>query len=309
MLARSRCTKDEIRRPLFRLALLLLPLLLALTGCKRPSPAKDAVVPVSENVTSYEVRGVVHKIHAESGKAVIAHENIPGYMEAMTMEFTAGAAAELAGIRPGDVLAFRLHVTDQRSWINGIRKTGSVPVESGPPPPAADGEPLPPGTPLPDCRLTDSRGAPLHLRDFKGRALAITFIFTRCPLPDFCPRMNAHFAATQRALAAANPQADWHLLCISLDPEYDTPARLAEYAARLKPDPARWTFATGALAEIETFSRSCGLEVARDGALPAHNLRTVVIGPDGRVSRTFTGNGWKPGELVAEMQKVMTGAR
>jgi protein SCO1/2 len=157
--------------------------------------------------------------------------------------------------------------------------------------------------------LKDSHGTPLRLRDFQGRALAFTFIFTRCPLPDFCPRMNAHFAAVQRALAAAAPDAKWSLLCISLDPAYDTPARLAEYATRYGPDAARWTFATGALADIEKIATACGLQVARGGALPEHNLRTVVVDAAGRVQRTFTGNEWTPEELTAEMQRAMSPRR
>lgn len=286
---------------MFRPTLLLLSLLLCLNGCNRPSTSGGA--PTPERVTTYEVRGVLRKLMPATHKAVIAHETIPGYMDAMTMEFTAGDAAEFAGVQPGDALAFRLNVTEDRSWIDRVRKIDVALQVPAPPPPAA--EALPPGTLLPDCELVDSRGTPLRMRDFQGRALAFTFIFTRCPLPDFCPRMNAHFAAAQRALAVANPDAKWHLFCISLDPEYDTPARLAAYAARYQPDPVRWTFATGALAEIETLARVCGLQVARGGALPEHNLRTVVVDPAGRVRRIFTGNEWTPEELVAEMQRAM----
>ena len=289
---------------MFRPILLLMPLLLCLVGCKRAATAGGTAV--TEPVASYEVRGVLRKL-LPAGKAVIAHEMIPGYMEAMTMEFTADDAGEFAGVQPGDALAFRLHVTDERSWIDHVRKIDATLRVPSPPPPAADV--LPPGAKLPDCALVDSRGDSLRLRDFRGRALAFTFIFTRCPLPDFCPRMNAHFAAAQRALAAAVPGADWHLLCISLDPEYDTPARLAEYALRYQPDAARWTFATGALAEIETLARACGLRVARGGALPEHNLRTVVINPDGRVRRVFAGNEWTPEELVAEMRQAIAAGR
>jgi len=287
--------------------LLPLLLLLCLTGCKRGSTGSETAAPKRERVSTYEVRGVLRKLIPGAGKAVIAHEAIPGYMEAMTMEFTAGDAGELAAVQTGDALAFRLNVTEERSWIDRVRKIDATPQVPAPPPAAT--EALPPGTPLPDCALTDSRGTPLRLRDFQGRALAFTFIFTRCPLPDFCPRMNAHFAAAQRSLAAAAPDPKWHLLCISLDPEYDTPARLVDYATRYQPDAARWTFATGAPAEIETLARACGLQVARSGALPEHNLRTVVVNAAGRVQRTFTGNEWTPEELVAEMRRAMATER
>lgn len=270
-------------------------LLLCLAGCERPAPAP----PATERVSTYEARGVLRKATAD--RAIIAHEAIPGYMEAMTMEFTVADPRELTAMHPGDTIAFRLTATDERSWIDRIRPLAAAPTS---PAPAAEVPALPPGAQLPDCALVDSRGAALQLRDFQGRALAITFIFTRCPLPDFCPRLNSHFAAVQRALAAG-PATNWHLLSLTLDPDFDTPARLADYATRFQPDAARWTFATGARAEIEKLGAAVGLQVARTGALPDHNLRTIVIDPTGRVRRVFTGNEWTPEELVAELQRAM----
>lgn len=290
-------------RPLF----ILLPLLLCLTGCKRASTGSVGLPP-PERVSTYEVRGVLRKSIPGSTKAVIAHEAIPGYMEAMTMEFTVGDAAGLSGLQMGDAISFRLNVTDDRSWIDRVQKIAAVPQVLAPPAPG-ETKALPPGTALPDCALVDSRGAPLHLHEFQGRAFAFTFIFTRCPLPDFCPRMNSHFSVVQRALAAAAPDTKWQLLCISLDPEFDTPARFDEYATRSRPDTARWTFATGKLADIEPFARACGLQVARGGALPEHNLRTVVVDTEGHVQKTFMGNEWTPEELVAEMQRAMKTGR
>ncbi len=277
------------------LRLTLLCLAAALPGCDR-RPA-SALAP-GEHTSTYEVRGVIHKLKPGSGTAVIAHDAIAGYMDAMTMEFTAADPRDLAALAPGDVVSFRLSVSDARSWIDQVRKTGTAPISADADPAASPA----PGTPLPDCALVDSRGAALRLSDFKGRAFAFTFIFTRCPLPDFCPRMNANFAAAQRALGS---DANWHLLSISLDPDYDTPPRLAEYAARYQPDPARWTFATGSREEIEKLGAVFGLKVARTGALPDHNLRTIVVDPAGRIQRVFTGNEWTPEELAAELKRAM----
>ncbi len=286
--------------------LAILPLLTALavvlTACGRgPSAAKPSLPPI---VATYEVKGVLRTNKGRT--AVIAHEAIPGYMEAMAMEFTAANPDELATFAPGDVLAFRLSVTDERSWIDQIRKTGTAPV----PTTAAEPANTPaPNIPLPNCVLVDSRGQPFHLHDFRGQTVALTFIFTRCPLPDFCPRLNAQFAEVQRLLAADTTMKNWRLLSVTLDPAYDTPERLAEYATRYQPDFTRWTFATGSREEIEKLGTVVGLQIMRTGPLPEHNLRTVVIDPAGRVQHVFNGNAWTPDALAAELRRAMSSAR
>lgn len=248
----------------------------------------------SEQAASYEVRGVVGSVEPARGRAVIAHEEIPGYMPAMTMEFAAADPAELRGIEPGDMLAFTLRVTDRESRIGHIRKTGrtTVPVSA----PAVNGPSV--GAPLPDVALVDDAGRAFRLAEMKGRVLAITFIFSRCPLPDFCPRMNAHFAAAQRELAGGH----FRFLSVSIDPAHDTPAVLAEYAKGFRGGATTWTFATGDLAEIRKLASFGGLEIQGDGAAITHNLRTIVIGPDGRVTRVFPGNEWQPADLTAAMK-------
>lgn len=284
-----------------RSVLFLLTMLLTAACDRAPSGARGSGL--APEVATYEVKGVLRELMAGGRKAVIAHQEIPGYMVAMTMEFEAQRAEDLAGLKPGDVLAFRLSVTDTRAWINQVRKTGVAEVE---PLPAPTADALPPGSPLPDCALVDQRGQRFRLSDFKGNAVAFTFIFTRCPLPDFCPRMNNQLGAVQRELATANAGANWHLLSISLDPEYDTPERLAEYAVRYQPDAARWTFATGKSEEILKLGTAVGLVVSREGGQINHNLRTVVVDAAGRVQKIFAGNEWSAAELTAEMKRAMS---
>ena len=284
---------------LLRFHATVLALGLSFAGCDAPP---GSVARRTEPVT-YEARGVLREVWPERRKAVIAHEDIPGFMAAMTMEFTAAESREFAGLAPGDVVSFRLTVTEESSWIDQVRKTGTAPIPAAAEPAAA----FTPGSLVQDCALVDSSGGAFRLSDFRGRALALTFIFTRCPLPDFCPRLNKNFAAVQRLLAA-RPDRSWHLLSISLDPDYDTPARLAEYAPRYAPDPALWSFATGQPDDIEKLGASLGLRVVRTGELPEHNLRTVVIGPDGRVRHVFTGNEWTPEDLAVELECAMTAA-
>ena len=281
-----------------RLAFHLL-LALLLWGCGRNPPRAVRGTP---EVSTYEAGGVLRKIDAQRGKAVVAHDAIAGYMEAMTMEFDVADGESLAVLQPGDAVAFRLSVTEARSWIDRLRKTGHTGIAAVPTTPAGS---LPPGALLPDCALVDQRGEAFRLGDFKGRALAFTFIFTRCPLPDFCPLMNRNLAAVQRDLSADPSRANWHLLSISIDPAYDTPMRLAEYARLYLGEAGQWTFATGEPTEIHKFGEAFGLTVARNGQQIDHTLRTVVVDAAGRVRKIFVGNGWQSGELLDEMRRAM----
>jgi protein SCO1/2 len=270
-----------------------------LASCER---VPNTAPPPPAKATVYDVRGVVKKVNATTGRAIIAHEEISGYMAAMTMEFDAAQPAELVGLQPGDLLTFRLEVSDTRSSIAQIRKIGraAIPQDTA----TASGLPNP-GTPVPNCALVNEQGQPFQLADFKGRALAFTFIFTRCPLPDFCPLMSQHFAAVRRELIAAQLGENWHLLSITIDPAHDTPERLADYAKAFRLQPGRWTFATGDAAEIRKLGAFAGLATTGEGAALEHNLRTVVVDASGRVQKIFTGNEWKPNDLAEEMKRAM----
>lgn len=258
------------------------------------------------NVIAYDARGILRELRAGGTKALIAHEEIPGYMEAMVMLLDVRDTNELAGISAGDQITFRLLTTDTDAWIDRLKRTGLRVVVA----PPDDGdlgpeEELTPGAPLPDCTLTNQAGRAFRLSDFKGQALAFTFIFTRCPLPTFCPRMTSHFGAVQKALLADSSRTNWHLLSISFDPEFDTPAQLAAYSRMHQPDPAHWTFATGPTDVIRKFGRNFGLYFARDGGSFNHNIRTVVVNPEGRVQKVFPANEWQPEELVTELKAAI----
>lgn len=261
------------------------------------------------NVSAYEVKGVLKEIRAGGWKALIAHEDIPGYMEAMTMLLDVKATNELAGLQAGDAVTFRMLVTETDGWIDRVTKVGSAfPVAASVRSTVSDGiyEELEPGSPLPDCVLTNQLGQQFRLGDFKGRALAFTFIFTRCPFPVYCPRMNQNFSTVQRELSKPGMGTNWQLLSISFDPEFDTPARLAKYAQQYRHDPAHWSFATGATDDIRKLGSGFSLAFWREGALFNHNVRTVVVDPLGRVYRMFPGNEWTPGELAEAMTKAMS---
>jgi protein SCO1/2 len=238
----------------------------------------------------------------------IKHEAVGDYMPGMTMPFEVRDTNELAGIEAGDPVTFRLRVTDTEGWIDQIRKTGpktNTPPTTGPFRLVRDVEPLNVGDPLPEYRFTNQLGKVFSTQEFKGQALGIEFLFTRCPLPNFCPFMANNFSAVQKQLLAApGAVTNWHLLTISFDPEFDTPAVLGNYAAAHGAEAARWTFATGPLMDVTAIGDQLGLTFWHEEGSISHNLRAAVIDASGRVQKIFIGNEWTPEEFVAEMRKA-----
>jgi len=253
--------------------------------------------------------GVVTEVAPAEKKVTIKHDAIPGYMQAMTMPFDVKDTNELTGLAPGDSVSFRIVIQDDYGWIDQIRKTDkkiNIAVTSTPFRSARDVEPVNEGDLLPDCHLTNQLGKAISTAQFKGQALAITFLFTRCPYPNFCTLMANNFAEAQKKLLATpNAPTNWHLLTISFDPEFDTPEILRRYAELHGADPAHSTFATGAVRDITALGEQFGLVFLKDqGGIINHNLRTIVIDASGRVQKIFTGNTWQPQELVAEITKA-----
>jgi protein SCO1/2 len=266
----------------------------------------EARADAATNVNIYMVKGVFMESRAAGRTAVIAHERIPGYMEAMTMALNVKRPAELKGLQPGDQITFRLSVTKTDDWIDEIKKTGqTAAIRRSAMPPADSVQELQTGALLPDCVLTNQAGQAIHLSDFKGQALALTFFFSRCPLPTFCPRMNNNFAAAQQALRQDATRTNWQLLSISFDPSFDTPENLNDFARVHQSDPHHWSFGTSSPEEIRKLGGAFGLKFWRENGTFSHNLRTAIVDTSGRVQKVFSGNDWRPAELVTEMGKAM----
>lgn len=280
-------------------------------GCS-PSPtstprtAPDSPTPrAARDVSVYSVTGIVHRLAPDGHTAIIAHDPIPGYMMAMTMPFSAKDPRVLTAVYPGDQITFQLLVTTNDAWIDDVRSTGlrtNVPTASPGGELLALEEELDVGDLMPDCVLTNEHGRAFRLRELQGRVLAVTFMFTRCPLPTYCPLMSRNFAATAESLTASAPDTDWHLITLSFDPDFDSPEILGSYARQYRTDTNRWTFATGDRAAVEQLGRQLGLLLFRENGTISHNLRTVVVTPEGRIHHVFRDNLWTPSDLAVQLR-------
>jgi protein SCO1/2 len=261
---------------------------------------------------TYSVKGTVQEIKPGGRTVIIDHEEIPGYMPAMTMPFTVKDTNELAGINPRDILQFRMVVTKDDGWIEGLTRIGVAPPTN-----AAqlnrtfrrvrEVEPLNVGDAMPDYTFTNELGRVVRLADLRGRAYAFNFIFTRCPFPLFCPKLSENFLTAARQLRAdRSAPTNWHLFSITFDVDYDTPERLRAYAQRYNYDPARWSFLTGALIDIDAITEQFGLVFPRSetGIGFDHNLRTVVVDAAGRVRLILPNSDWKPEVLVEALKSA-----
>ncbi|MBT5928460.1 MAG: redoxin domain-containing protein [Verrucomicrobia bacterium] len=265
----------------------------------------------------FTVSGVVKSIEPDLSRARIEHEEIPNYMKHMTMPFNIGDTNEWSVIQPDDEITFLLHVTDDRSWIDGVEKKESdVPSldelpKTAPWRQVREVEALEVGDLLPNYPLTNQFSKPISFDQYRGKALAISFIYTRCPLPDFCPKMNQQFLGAQEKLKGMEEAPDnWQLLSISFDPVNDTPERLKFYASAYQYDPEKWNFVTGAMVEIDALTEQFGLMFYRtEGSLMDwdHNLRTILVDPDGKIQEIIIGNLWKTEELVEKIVKLANG--
>jgi len=258
----------------------------------------------------YSVTGTVVEVQAPEKYVEIQHQDIPGYMRAMTMPFDVKDTNELNGLGPGDKVVFQMIVLTNDAWIEGIRVTEKsikgIPT-TGPFRVVKDVEPLEVGDLLPEYHLTNELGEAVSTAQFPGQALVLAFIFTRCPYPTFCPLTVGNLAAAQHRLQTmTNGPTNWHILTVSIDPLYDTPAILKDYGQRFGYAPDKWSFLTGDLVEITALAEQFGMTFWHEDGnqLPSHNLRTVVVDASGKVQSIVPGNQWKVEDLVKGVVKA-----
>jgi protein SCO1 len=262
--------------------------------------------PACSRAREYELQGQVLAVDRVRQEITIKHADIRGFMPGMTMPFKVKDRALLDCCRPGDLVKARLVVENTTGYLAAIERTGqaALPEEAVP----ARVEVLAPGEAVPDVQLIDETGKARRLSEWRGKVLAVTFTYTRCPLPDFCPRMDRQFKEVQSLVLGDGALRDRvALLSISFDPAFDTPDILQAHARQVGADPRVWHFATGEQKDIDAFASRFGLLVVREPSNPSditHNLRTAVIESDGRVLTILNGTDWQSAELVAALRQA-----
>ncbi len=275
---------------------LVLSALILAAGCNPESSAPPATTATNQ---TYSVHGVVEAIPPDHRHATIKHEKIPGYMAAMTMDFSVRDTNALTGIAPGDEINFTLVVTTNDDWIENIQRTGKAGVTA----PAGWhlAEPdLGVGDTLPDYGFLSEAGQPVRFSDFRGSAVAFTFFFTSCPLPEYCPRMNRNFSEARKLLSTGtNAVTNWEMLSISFDSSFDTPQVLSGYAKFYRgEDTNHWLFAVASTNTLASLAPKVDLNFWRANGSISHNLRTVVMDGTGKITHQFDGNDWTPQQLA-----------
>ena len=274
--------------------ILLLALLLAavLVGCNRTK--------------RYAMQGDVVAKDSTANEITVSTGNIPGFMEAMTMSYRVNDPVIVREVEPGDKISAEVVVGSDRSdyWLENVRITdkagrGKIKLPVG-------SKMLPPGTLAPKVTLVNQDGRKIHFDDFKGKAVLVTFIYTRCPMPEFCPRLSSEFARIQNELKKTpDDYSKTHLLTISFDPKYDTPAVLRKYGLNYldgdKNGFSHWDFASTNPDDMHRLAESFGLEYGGDENQITHSMVIVLIAPNGRVSNYWSTD-WTWTELIASLQ-------
>ncbi len=293
-----------VRRAILPIVLLLSAI--ALPGCRSKEPAADdQPYAIPANAATYQLKGIVVSSDAAKGQVMIDSEAIPGLMGAMIMPYKLAQPGVATELHPGDRINARLRVTDTGSLLDQIVVTAQAKPDYKPSKfynvPA-------PGQAVPNFKFVNQSGKPISIEQFRGKALLVTFIYTRCPLPDYCIRMSRNFTDVQRLLAAdAHLAGQTQLLSISFDPAYDTPKVLTNYGRMYNGGSfAHWDFAAPSSADLDRVDEFFDVGVtAGDNNTLTHSLSTAVIAPNGKIFRWYPKNDWTPSAVVDDMKQAL----
>jgi protein SCO1 len=264
----------------------------------------------------FEVRGVVLKVDRGAGSVTVSSDAIPGFMEAMAMEYGVKDRAELDGLAPGTIIDFSLVVNDETSYIEKVKVHGFESVEQDPMAArrlklldqieSADAsvKPIEIGQRVPNFTLTDQAGQPVALSQFAGKVVLVSFMYTRCALPNYCFRLSNNLGRVQKRFHDALGR-ELILLSITFDPAHDQPAQLADYAKIWKADAATWHMLTGPTAEVQNICRQFGVSAYPDEGLMIHSLHTVIIDRQGKLAANLEGNEFTATQLGDLVETVM----
>ncbi len=281
-----------------------LMLAMLLVACEPSKPASTA--------KRYQLTGKVVTIDRPNSSMVVNGDDIPGFMPAMAMPYRVKTPGELDSLSPGDSIAADVVVQGSDYWLEGVRVT----QHGGAPPtnPASSLHIPSAGEEVPNFELTNQSSRHISFQQYRGKALLVTFIYTRCPFPDYCPRVSGLFAEVNRQLEAdATLSGKTHLLSISFDPAHDTPKVLRAYGFTWagSKQPAffdHWEFAVPPAAELPEIANFFGLTYSPDNGLLTHSLCTAVIGPDGKIFSWYHGSDWQASDLVKQAAAALHAA-
>ncbi len=283
--------------------LLPLFLILVLAACHRSAP------PTAKR---YPFTGRIESIDAPSETAIVDGDAIAGFMDAMAMPYKFRPSTVLRQLQPGDSISGTVVVVqpDPSSenaapdyWIESVKITAHAPA---PPASASDAFHTPsPGEEVPDFGFTNQDGKKTSFHKYRGKTLIVTFIYTRCPFPDFCPRMSGNFLEISKQLGTTPGLSNVHLLSLTFDPGYDTPKVLRAYGFSVAHTQEvslfkQWEFGAPFDDDLPAVEKFFGLSVKPEGGLITHNLSTAVIGPDGKISTWHHGGDWQVSDLIKE---------
>lgn len=296
---------NKTSKPVLLLLTCIVFALLNLSGC---APKRSATE------KRYDLAGKVVAVEKDKKIVTVAHEDIKNLMPAMTMEFSVPAAWVYdVPLVAGDQITATLIVDGLKMWLEDVVISKESSDSSG-----GEGAArieAKPGDEVPDYRLVNQDGKAIRIKDYRGKALLLTFIFTRCQMTDQCTLMSNNFAAIDQELQKQPElRAKTHLLSVSFDPEYDTPKVLRSYGAAFTGKYtdehfAHWEFASGSADEVKGIAQFFGLRYTKDAETGQdqiiHSLRTALIGPDGKIVKAYRGNEWKPDEVLKEIQTLL----
>ena len=233
------------------------------------------------------MEGLVLQTDPAERTMVVSHRPVEGFMPGMAMPFHVARGEDFSNLATGARVKFDLYVGKKESVARHVRvETATLDY-----PAPAPANRLSPGARVPDFSLTDQAGRVVRLGDFAGRVVAVDFIYTRCPLPDVCPRLSANFAY----LAKRVPEVQ--LLSVTIDPQFDTPAVLAEYGRRYGSDGERWRFLTGSIEQVREVAGLFGLIYWPEDGSITHTVTTGIIGRDGKLAALVGGSSYRPEQL------------
>src|SRR6266851_477570 len=259
----------------------------------------------SPPVKRFPFTGRIISIDQGSQSAVIDGDAIPGFMDPMAMTYKIKDAGKLKKLSVGDSIAANVVVANEDYWLENVRVTGDTTPAPGKP--AAAVHVPAPGEEVPDFQFTNQSGKRVSLKQYRGKVLLLTFIYTRCPFPDFCPRMGKNFAEIYHRLGNdAVLSGKTHLLSISFDPAHDTPRVLRDYAFSVAGSKQaslfeRWEFVAPRPADLPKIANYFALAYKPEGGLITHTLSSAVIGPDGKIVKWYHGGDWQPSEMVKDI--------